>query len=139
MSGGDNTTEHQAVVFACRLYLYARSAWFLKVAGGYFQRAGIPDLLACLPPAGRLVAVEVKTGGAVLTTTQAEERLDLMEAGALYVLAHGVQDLEDALVEAGIVNDRILVDSAMPDTWAARHGRARLLKEGTRPHRARRT
>lgn len=33
-------------------------AWILKVHGGGYQRAGVPDVLLCV--AGRFVAVEVK-------------------------------------------------------------------------------
>lgn len=34
------------------------NVWFLKVAGGQYQNAGIPDLLVCID--GRLIALEAK-------------------------------------------------------------------------------
>jgi Holliday junction resolvase len=39
-------------------YLRSRGAWVFKVAGGGFQRSGIPDLLCCLN--GKFLAIEVK-------------------------------------------------------------------------------
>ncbi len=39
-------------------YLKDNNCWFTKIWGGGFQRAGIPDLLACI--GGRFVAIEVK-------------------------------------------------------------------------------
>lgn len=33
-------------------------AWIIKVAGGYFQQPGIPDLLVCVD--GKLIGLEVK-------------------------------------------------------------------------------
>lgn len=84
-------------------YLTARGAWILKVHGGLGQRPGVGDLLACLPPSGRLVSVEVKTGNAVMSTTQKIEQAKIEKAGGLFILARSADDVEQALIAAGAV------------------------------------
>jgi Holliday junction resolvase len=39
-------------------FLKSHDIWFTKVWGGGYQKAGIPDILACVN--GRFVAIEVK-------------------------------------------------------------------------------
>ena len=46
-AGADHTERHNQVVQAIRQYMAWSKAWNLKVAGGVFQRKGIPDILAC--------------------------------------------------------------------------------------------
>lgn len=39
-------------------FLKSHNIWFTKIWGGGFQKAGIPDILACVN--GRFVAIELK-------------------------------------------------------------------------------
>jgi len=39
-------------------FLKSYNIWFMKVWGGGYQKAGIPDILACVN--GRFVAIEIK-------------------------------------------------------------------------------
>ena len=39
-------------------FLKSHNIWFTKIWGGGFQKAGIPDILACVN--GRFVAIEIK-------------------------------------------------------------------------------
>lgn len=39
-------------------FLISKDIWFIKIWGGGFQRAGIPDILACIN--GKFVAIELK-------------------------------------------------------------------------------
>jgi hypothetical protein len=96
----DHTQQHNAVLRCIRDYLAAIGAYELKVLGGVGQRAGVPDLLACLT--GRFLAVEVKTGRAALNMHQQRERARIERAGGLYILAHAVDDVERSLVQAGL-------------------------------------
>ena len=95
-AGGNRTVAHNALVRLIVDYLTVQGAWVLKVAGGAYQRPGVPDILACLG-GGRLVAVEVKTGSAVLSTAQQRERVALERAGAVFVEARSLEDLIEAL------------------------------------------
>lgn len=86
--------------------------WYAKIAGGPLQRPGLPDLIAAIGPvdltaghvqhAAEFVAIELKTGSAVLTATQQRERERIERAGGLYILAHSVDEVEAALVGAGL-------------------------------------
>lgn len=97
----DRTQAHNAHVRTIADFLAVHGAWTFKVHGGMMQRPGVPDLLACL--AGRLVAVEVKTGAATRTPAQLAEHERLERAGAISILAHSVDDVEDRLVAEGLV------------------------------------
>ena len=99
--GGNQGINHSALIACIRDYLAVQGAWQMKVLGGMGQRPGIPDVLACLR--GRLIAVEVKTGAAVLSAAQQRERGALERAGALYIEARRIEDVEDLLVAAGLV------------------------------------
>ena len=100
--GGNHSTAHSQLVTDCITYVSYRGAWVLKVWGNPFMRAGVPDILVCLR--GRFVAIEVKTGKAELGVKQQDERDKLLAAGALYILARSLGDLEEALLTAGLVD-----------------------------------
>ena len=94
-AGGSRGVAHTALVRLITDYLEVQGAWVLKVAGGLGQRAGVPDLLSYLQ--GRLVAIEAKTGSAVLSTSQQRERVALERAGAVFVEARTLEDVVEAL------------------------------------------
>lgn len=60
---------------------------------------GWPDVVGCLPPAGRLLAVECKAAGKRPSEAQTERLEELRRAGALVVVAYCVADVEKALKE----------------------------------------
>ena len=72
--------------------------WSLKVHGHPWQRSGVPDIIACVPP-GRFLAIEVKMPHGRLTPLQKREHVTLTRAGAVHVVAYSVADVEDALRE----------------------------------------
>lgn len=113
---------HRALVAACRSYCTMCGAWEVKVLGGLGQRSGLPDILACFPPKGRMVAIECKTGEAVLSAKQEGERETLEAAGALYCLVGGIDDLEMLLLGAGLTDRPRLISLHDQATWSARHG-----------------
>lgn len=118
----DHTETHNAVIAAIRQYMAWSKAWSLKVAGGAFQRPGVPDILACWPPTGRLVAVEVKTGRGKLTEKQREELGALALGGAVCVVAASVDDLERALLKSGLIKNPLVVSERQAATWRAEQG-----------------
>lgn len=75
------------------------SVWWLKVHGGPYQRAGIPDLLLCCR--GRLLAVEFKAPGEAPTRLQALELASLAEAGAATLVCASLESFV-ALVTAAV-------------------------------------
>jgi hypothetical protein len=114
--GANRHAGHNDVLRCIQDYLRCIGAWQLKTVSQGFQRAGVPDLLACVPTrhyemtqeARRwrthvLVAVEVKTGRfSRLSPAQSLERQALLDAGAVYVVAGDIDDLVDGLTAAGL-------------------------------------
>jgi Holliday junction resolvase len=82
-------TEKQIVEKIVK-HLRAQGFWVLKVHGGGFQTAGLPDLLAVRN--GRLFAFEVKKPGGQPTKLQAKRLAELEAAGAAAV---GVTSVEE--------------------------------------------
>jgi hypothetical protein len=89
-------------------YLGMRGIWFWRNNSGVFSprpgsfiRAGtkgMPDLLAVLPPNGRLVGIEVKREeGGRLSPAQKAWGEELTRHGGLFIVARSVQDVIDAL------------------------------------------
>jgi hypothetical protein len=116
--GGNHSETHTALLKACEDYLRLHGAWTFRVHGHLGQRVGVPDLLACLPTiggfwhvgrVGHLIAVEVKTGRGRLTAIQERERDALQQVYAVWVLVRRLEDLEDALLNAGLIAERAIV------------------------------
>lgn len=67
----------------CELELSRRGIPFLHLSPRAREKVGWPDLTFALPPSGRFVAVELKTGTGRLTDEQSEMLLRLERCGAL--------------------------------------------------------
>jgi len=107
----DHHSAHSALLRFCRDYIALQHGWQAKLVSQGMQRAGLPDLLCCLPGpcgAGHMVGVEVKTGSARLTVSQQREREAIERAGGLYVVVRTPEGLEAALLEAGLVSTALL-------------------------------
>ncbi|ADV45492.1 VRR-NUC domain-containing protein [Nitratifractor salsuginis] len=80
---------------------------FLKDIGAYpakivtGNRAGIPDILACVN--GRFVAIEVKVPGKEATKLQDLHLQRIKEAGGVAFVAHGADEVREALMKAGLI------------------------------------
>jgi hypothetical protein len=74
-------------------------SWAVKVHGGPYQTAGIPDLLVCIN--GRLVGFEVKTPGREGTLTPRQEATlkTLRRAGAVAAMVTSDTQALDILEE----------------------------------------
>jgi hypothetical protein len=105
--GGNQGTAHSALVKAVQDYVSIRGGWCLKIWGNGMMRPGAPDVLAVL--GGRMLGIECKTGSATLSLKQQLERDAIVRAGGLYVVVHEIEDLEDGLLAAGIVEHGILL------------------------------
>jgi hypothetical protein len=64
--------------------------------------AGSPDVVAVIPPAGRLLACECKAKGGRLRPAQRAVRDNLTAAGAAYLVITDIRDLDKALAGLGV-------------------------------------
>jgi hypothetical protein len=105
MSGGNHSASHSELLATCASYLRWHGGHTLRILGGVGTRKGSPDLVAAL--AGRFICVDAKTGKAELDEHQQAEKDAYERAGALFVVVRRPEDLEDALVAAGLVTPAI--------------------------------
>jgi len=68
---------------------------------GKNPQRGMADILACIPPHGRLALLELKTGRAGRKRHQVETRVRYESAGALCLLVRSVADLEPIIGRVG--------------------------------------
>src|SRR5689334_10031444 len=98
---------HADVVSSCRFYLKVLGAFEVKIWGGPMQRAGLPDILACVKDKdghGRWVAVEAKVGRDKMRPAQLKVKAEIEAAGGIYINAKegGAVDVEARLVAEGL-------------------------------------
>ena len=60
---------------------------------------GSPDILGCLPPNGRILGVECKTGAGKPTDEQVEFLRTINDAGGLGIVVYTLDELQAALDE----------------------------------------
>lgn len=72
------------------LRLRAEGGWWMKVHGGPFQAAGIPDIIGCWK--GRFIAIELKIPGEVPTQLQVITLEAIHKAGARCGVAYSVEE-----------------------------------------------
>lgn len=97
----DRTINHNAEVKAIRDYIDALGGWTTKLAGGAYQRPGLPDIAGHLR-SGEAIYVEVKTGAGHLSGLQDEVRYEIETSGGLFILAATVFDVQAELVRRGL-------------------------------------
>lgn len=115
MSGGNQSYLHGCLIKAIRDYIKARGGWPLKYfAGGLGALAGAPDFFCAVPIPGTdlaaFVAIEAKTGDAVLNTSQQRVRREMEACQVLYIVAHSADDVEAALLDAGLIEAPALMN-----------------------------
>jgi hypothetical protein len=108
----DRTQQHSSLLRACEEYIRLHGGWTLRIAGGVAMRRGAPDVVAVLrqPQTGEgaMVVIEAKTGKGRLTGAQEQERARWEDAGAVYCECRSLDDLETALLDAGLIAERSL-------------------------------
>ena len=108
----NRSAAHSKLVKACLelLGFHRIPAWSSKTTGQYDPttgrwrkakgvkaRKGVADITGTMPPHGRSIYVECKTGTGSLSPAQRDFRDEVVGAGALYVLARNLDDLAEAL------------------------------------------
>lgn len=101
------THAHTRLVKACLDLLKIRGipAWknntgSVRMPSGSwvaFSAPGLPDVLAILPPTGRLAGFECKTGRGRLTPVQRAARDRLIAAGAFFAIVSDIAELNRIL------------------------------------------
>jgi hypothetical protein len=59
--------------------------------------AGTADILCCVPPTGRMMAVECKVGDNTASAAQTQFLADVRRAGGLAIVAYSIEDVERGL------------------------------------------
>lgn len=70
-------------------FFKSHNIWYLKVWGGPFQRAGIPDIIACVN--GRFVGVELKSSTGRPTELQKWNIEKIKESGGIGLVLYPEQ------------------------------------------------
>lgn len=89
--------KESAIVSRVMKRLTADGYFVIKIHGGPYQIAGLPDLLAIRH--GRAMWVEVKRPGEKTTLIQDMMIKKLREHGCTVLVAYGVEELEETLRE----------------------------------------
>lgn len=63
-----------------------RPGFWMKIHGGPFQKAGLPDIIGCY--GGQFVGLEVKQPGGVATPLQAQRLHKIHDAGGVAWVVH---------------------------------------------------
>lgn len=86
-----------------RCFVFRNSTGALPDARGRVVRFGLvgsADILGCLRPSGRFLAIEVKTPTGRQSDAQANFQRVITQAGGLYILARSVEDAVHAIALA---------------------------------------
>ena len=108
-------TPESIVLDGCLRYLQARGIYCWRNNTGAveirpgqwvrFGKKGSSDILAILPPGGRLLCVECKAPNGKLTPEQKQFLEEIRELGGLALMVRGWEELDEALCEAGYARD----------------------------------
>ena len=108
----NRSAAHSKLIRACLelLGFHRIPAWSSKTTGQYDPttgrwrkakgvkaRKGVADITGVIPPHGRALFVECKTGSGSLSPAQRDFRDEVVGAGALWVLARSLDDVQDTL------------------------------------------
>lgn len=84
-------TKEKVIENQIKKWLEQNNYWFIKVHGDMFQKAGVPDILACIN--GKFVGIEVKRPGGVVSALQKYNIQRIKEAGGVAFVAYSVEDV----------------------------------------------
>ncbi len=69
--------------------------WYFKVHGSMYQKAGVPDIIACIN--GYFVAIEIKRPGGVVSPLQQFNIDEIHRNGGVAFVAYSVEDVHKQL------------------------------------------
>ena len=76
-------------------YLKSKGAYVIKVHGGKYQSAGVPDIIACVN--GHFLALEVKTEKGKVTKLQEENIKAINKAKGFADVVRSLDDVKDII------------------------------------------
>lgn len=76
-------------------YLDRLGVWYAKIHGSMYQKAGIPDIIACID--GKFVGIEVKRPGGIVSSLQQFNIDEIHRSGAVAFVAYSVEDVRQQL------------------------------------------
>jgi hypothetical protein len=89
--------------------------WFVKIAAGAFQVAGLPDLIGCTD--GRFFALEVKVPGGRATALQSRVLELIRAAGGIAEVVTSADEAEAALAVWQCDDCRAAHPDLAPESW----------------------
>ena len=85
----------------CEFLGCLENTWWFKVHGGPYQKAGVPDIVACV--SGRFVALEVKRPGNRSTARQLSCQRAIEKSGGIVAEVTSVEDVIELLRHHALV------------------------------------
>lgn len=82
----EKTIENQI-----KRYLDRLSVWYMKVHGSMYQKAGVPDIIACVD--GVFVGIEIKRPGGKVSALQQFQIDEINRNGGYAFVAYSVEDV----------------------------------------------
>jgi hypothetical protein len=98
-----------------RIYCWSNPSGAVRIRPGKFMsfgKKGAADIIGLLAPDGRFLAVETKAPDGRLSPEQKQFLAGIREQGGVAVIARSWVDVDQALREAGYVNDGLLFNEA---------------------------
>ncbi len=94
-------TEEGKVKKAVKDYLKSQGIWFYMPVSNGFGTVGIPDIICCVPPMGKFLAVETKAPGKRNNTTPNQKARieEIQRARGWAIVVDDVQQLKDFFEE----------------------------------------
>lgn len=76
-------------------------AWHMKIHGSMFQKAGVPDIIACIN--GRFVGIEVKRPGGIVSEVQKYHIEKINKSGGAAFVAYSIDDVKRKLRQFNVI------------------------------------
>lgn len=91
--------KEQTIQTKIMAYLIKLGAYSVKTI--VTNTSGTPDVLCCFK--GHFLAIEVKKPGAIVSELQKHHLKKIKEAGGIGIIAYGIDEVQEALKEAGLI------------------------------------
>lgn len=84
-------TKEKQIENQIKKWLEQQGYWWMKVHGDLFQKAGVPDILACIN--GRFVGIEVKRPGGKVSALQEYNIEQIRASGGVAFVATSIEEV----------------------------------------------
>ena len=95
-----------------------RSPVEARIMKGLGVRAGVHDLILCIPPEGKMAGLELKAGKrAYASKVQQAAHVGLMQAGGLSGLAHNIEEAYQILINWKAIDRTRIKSGILPEGY----------------------